>query len=145
MKRLSTAFGNNWVVGISTGLIVWLLTSGLMPRLDRTTIALSLVFAALAGAAAWLARDDLTVRARLEEVLAAPVFDTATGFYFERADTAHACPLCPDCMSRDRSMSLRRGDYGWECPSRSCQFFRGDEDSDRSVATGRTVSDPRSL
>lgn len=124
MSKLGLLLNNNWVAGVGSSVIVFLLTSGLVARLDRTTLALAAGSALLAGVAGWFWSDNRRLRTEVARMSAMADFEPSTGFFFWSSDTAHEYPLCPVCSGRNRVVPLVRGDYGWQCTAGDCNFFK---------------------
>jgi len=124
MSKLGSILNNNWVAGIGSGAVVFAITSGLMAKLDRTTLALAASAALLAGVAGWFWSDNRRLRSDLNQMSAEAEFNPATGFFYWPTDPAHKYPLCPACSGRGHVVPLDRGDYGWQCTAGDCQFFK---------------------
>jgi hypothetical protein len=144
--RLMRVLNSPWVSGLGSGAVVALLTSGFVAKLDRTTLALAALLGVLVGLLVGLAVQNRLLASEISTLTAQPAFDAASGFFYERSDLGHDFPLCPGCMGKGRTMALIQGDYGWQCPTNECQFFRSFEDApDRSAAAQHAGLSSRSL
>lgn len=122
---LGRILNNNWVAGIGAGLVVFALTSGLVGKVDRTTLALATLAALLAAAAAWAWSDNRRLRHENAALAAAPQFDPETGFLYWATDTARKHPLCPVCSRPGRAVPVERLQNGVHvCSDRNCGFSK---------------------
>lgn len=122
---LGRFLNNNWVAGIGAGLVVFVLTSGLVGKVDRTTLALAALAALLAAAAAWAWSDNRRLRRENARLSGMPQFDPASGFLYWATDTSREHPLCPVCSSGGRGVPVERLQNGvYVCTDRNCGFSK---------------------
>jgi len=124
VSRLASLLNNNWIAGIGGGFVVWAITSGLVPELDRTTFSLTALAGLLAFLSIWVTMDNKKLRDRVAGLEERPRFDPQTGFCFMPTDCEQEYPLCPDCASKGRPMKLVRDSSVWHCSLADCTFYQ---------------------